>query len=127
MAPGKYSWIQEYKRLLYHTPCVESEVLKQHGDQVLHVSFSHNGKMFATCSKDGFIRVGLFMAEYSLKKWDGKDEYIYKIESLIVRMSETVKKVKNNFCCQNLCCLFRMCTYNFLIYSTGLFSLYDLL
>jgi WD40 repeat protein len=57
MAPGKYSWIQEYKRLLYHTPSVESEVLKQHADQVLHVSFSHNGKMFATCSKDGFIRV----------------------------------------------------------------------
>ncbi|WAR30958.1 FBXW5-like protein [Mya arenaria] len=47
----------EYKRLLYHTPSVESEVLKQHTDQVLHVSFSHNGKMFATCSKDGFIRV----------------------------------------------------------------------
>ena len=91
------------------------------------MSFSHNGKMFATCSKDGFIRVGLFMAEYSLKKWYGKDEYIYKIESLIVRMSETVKKVKNNFCCQNLCCLFHMCTYNFLIHSTGLFSLYDLL
>lgn len=57
MAPGKYSWVQEYKRLLYHTPSVESEVLKQHADQVLHVSFSHNGKMFATCSKDGFIRV----------------------------------------------------------------------
>lgn len=57
MAPNKYSWIQEYKRLLYHTPSVESEVLKQHTDQVLHVSFSHNGKMFATCSKDGHIRV----------------------------------------------------------------------
>lgn len=57
MAPGKYSWIQEYKRLLYHTPSVESEEIKQHADQVLHVSFAHNGKMFATCSKDGFIRV----------------------------------------------------------------------
>lgn len=58
MAPGKHSWIQEYRRLLYHTPSVESEILKQHADQVLHVSFAHNGKMFATCSKDGFIRVG---------------------------------------------------------------------
>ncbi|CAK9304756.1 unnamed protein product, partial [Gordionus sp. m RMFG-2023] len=28
-----------------------------HKDQVLHVNFSHDGKMFATCSKDGFIKV----------------------------------------------------------------------
>ncbi|XP_069119388.1 F-box/WD repeat-containing protein 5-like [Argopecten irradians] len=57
IAPGRTSWLQEYKRLYYHTPVIESEVIRQHSDQVLHVSFSHNGKMFATCSKDGFIRV----------------------------------------------------------------------
>lgn len=28
-----------------------------HNNQVLHVSFSHNGRMFATCSKDGFVHV----------------------------------------------------------------------
>jgi len=43
--------------LAYHTPLIETEVLKEHSHQVLHVSFSHNGKMFATCSKDGYILV----------------------------------------------------------------------
>ncbi|XP_029635663.1 F-box/WD repeat-containing protein 5 [Octopus sinensis] len=57
MSPGKKSWMEEYKRLLYHTPSVESEVLKQHNDQVLHVSFSHDGSMFSTCSKDGYVKV----------------------------------------------------------------------
>ncbi|XP_046398451.1 F-box/WD repeat-containing protein 5 [Ischnura elegans] len=54
---GKTSWYSEYKRLKYHTPIVETEVLKEHSHQVLHVSFAHNGKMFATCSKDGYIMV----------------------------------------------------------------------
>ncbi|KAK3576061.1 hypothetical protein CHS0354_018330 [Potamilus streckersoni] len=57
MCPRKVSWVQEYKRLYYHTPSVESEVLRSHTNEVLHVSFAHNGKMFATCSKDGFIKV----------------------------------------------------------------------
>ncbi|KAK6622573.1 hypothetical protein RUM43_008415 [Polyplax serrata] len=55
--PGKHSWLEEYKRLTYHTPVVETEVLKDHTHQVLHVSFSHNGKLFATCSKDGSVLV----------------------------------------------------------------------
>ncbi|KAI5742484.1 hypothetical protein M8J77_007716 [Diaphorina citri] len=55
--PGKKSWYEEYKRLDYHTPIVETEVLTQHTHQVLHVSFSHNGRYFATCSKDGYILV----------------------------------------------------------------------
>lgn len=55
--PGKTSWLREFKRLTYHTPLLETEVLKEHSHQVLHVSFSHNGKMFATCSKDGYILV----------------------------------------------------------------------
>ncbi|KAG7205585.1 hypothetical protein KM043_007556 [Ampulex compressa] len=55
--PGKSSWLGEFKRLAYHTPLLETEVLMEHSHQVLHVSFSHNGKMFATCSKDGYIFV----------------------------------------------------------------------
>ncbi|XP_076683454.1 F-box and WD repeat domain containing 5 [Andrena cerasifolii] len=55
--PGKSSWLEEFKRLTYHIPLVETEVLKAHSHQVLHVSFSHNGKMFATCSKDAYIFV----------------------------------------------------------------------
>ncbi|XP_015118789.1 F-box/WD repeat-containing protein 5 [Diachasma alloeum] len=55
--PGKTSWLGEFKRLTYHTPLLETEVLREHSHQVLHVSFSHNGKMFATCSKDGYVLV----------------------------------------------------------------------
>uniref|UniRef100_A0A1B6DP33 F-box domain-containing protein n=2 Tax=Clastoptera arizonana TaxID=38151 RepID=A0A1B6DP33_9HEMI len=56
--PGKTSWLNEYKRLCYHTPTVCSELLTDHhAHQVLHVSFSHNGTMFATTSKDGYIIV----------------------------------------------------------------------
>ncbi|KAJ8917445.1 hypothetical protein NQ315_005492 [Exocentrus adspersus] len=49
------SWHEEFKRLCYHIPAVQTETLLDHGDQVLHVSFSHNGKYFATCSKDGYV------------------------------------------------------------------------
>ncbi|CAH1977237.1 unnamed protein product [Acanthoscelides obtectus] len=54
--PGN-SWYEEYKRLCYNIPIVQTENLQDHGDQVLHVSFSHNGKYFATCSKDGYVMV----------------------------------------------------------------------
>ncbi|OAD58000.1 F-box/WD repeat-containing protein 5 [Eufriesea mexicana] len=55
----------EFKRLTYHTPLLETEVFKEHSHQVLHVSFSHNGKMFATCSKDGCIFV--WESQYPVK------------------------------------------------------------
>ncbi|KAF5300334.1 hypothetical protein FQA39_LY11191 [Lamprigera yunnana] len=51
------SWLEEFKRLCYHIPIVQTETLTDHIHQVLHVSFSHNGKYFATCSKDGYILV----------------------------------------------------------------------
>jgi len=38
---------------------VESEVIEEHRDQVLHVAFSHNGKMISSCSKDGYVKVCL--------------------------------------------------------------------
>ncbi|KAK3586732.1 hypothetical protein CHS0354_017531 [Potamilus streckersoni] len=57
IAAEKESWMKEYKRLYFHTPAVESEVIRSHTDEVLRVCFSHNGKMFATSSKDGFIKV----------------------------------------------------------------------
>jgi hypothetical protein len=59
--------LAEYKRLSYHTPIIQTEVLKEHSHQVLHVSFAHNGKMFATCSKDGYVLVKLCIG-ISLKK-----------------------------------------------------------
>ena len=54
---GSSSWYDEYKRLCDNVPVVLTEVLTKHTHQVLHVSFSNNGKMFATSSKDGFIIV----------------------------------------------------------------------
>ncbi|XP_066293861.1 F-box/WD repeat-containing protein 5-like [Branchiostoma lanceolatum] len=57
MAPFKLSWWSEFRRLHYFSPVALTETLKEHTDQVLHVSFSHNGKMFASSSKDGFIKV----------------------------------------------------------------------
>lgn len=32
------------------------DTIKEHHDEVLHVSFSHNGVLFATCSKDGYVK-----------------------------------------------------------------------
>lgn len=56
--PGAHSWYSEYKRMLYELPHVLTEDVKDaHAHQVLHVSCSHNGRMFATCSKDGRLIV----------------------------------------------------------------------
>lgn len=54
---GTTSWQGEYRRLTDNVPMVLTDILTEHTHQVLHVSFSHNGKLFATCSKDGFIIV----------------------------------------------------------------------
>lgn len=51
------SWVDEFQRLCYHSPTVQTETLTDHTNQVLHVSFSHNGRYFATCSKDGYVLV----------------------------------------------------------------------
>ncbi|CAO1301447.1 unnamed protein product [Diamesa hyperborea] len=55
--PGTTTWQGEYHRLTDNVPMVLTDILTEHTHQVLHVSFSHNGKLFATCSKDGFIIV----------------------------------------------------------------------
>lgn len=54
---GKLQWKSEYKRLYFHSPIILSETLTDHTDEVLHVSFSHSGKMFSTTSKDSTIKV----------------------------------------------------------------------
>lgn len=59
---GAESWYSEYRRLTYNIPMVlTDDILDAHSHQVLHVSFSHNGKMFATCSKDGFVIVSIYL------------------------------------------------------------------
>uniref|UniRef100_A0A1B0DJU1 Uncharacterized protein n=1 Tax=Phlebotomus papatasi TaxID=29031 RepID=A0A1B0DJU1_PHLPP len=57
LKPGAESWSSEFRRLTNNIPMVLTDVLTEHSHQVLHVSFSHNGKYFATCSKDGFVIV----------------------------------------------------------------------
>lgn len=56
LPPGR-TWREEFKRLKWYVPVEEVEVIKGHRDEVLHVSFSHDGKSFASCSKDGFVKV----------------------------------------------------------------------
>src|ERR1043165_6645979 len=69
MAPGKTSWLSEYRRLCYCIPYVESQILHKHCDEVVHISFSHNGEMFATTSKDGCVKVfGLVVNLVGLKE-----------------------------------------------------------
>lgn len=62
--------MNEYYRLMFEVPIIETEILKEHAHQVLHVSFSHNGKMFATCSKDGEIFVSPFLTCHHLQRVD---------------------------------------------------------
>ncbi|KYN12631.1 PREDICTED: F-box/WD repeat-containing protein 5 isoform X1 [Trachymyrmex cornetzi] len=78
IVPGKTSWLGEFKRLTYHTPLIETEVLKEHSHQVLHVSFSHNGKMFATCSKDGYILVWQSQYPVTIKYWHDMKTFSWK-------------------------------------------------
>lgn len=44
---------------------VLTDVLTEHSHQVLHVSFSHSGKLFCTTSKDGYAIVSTFAAMQS--------------------------------------------------------------
>ena len=55
--PAAVSWYDEFQRLYDTIPCVEVQALKEHSDQVLHLSFSHSGCLFASCSKDCTVKV----------------------------------------------------------------------
>lgn len=57
LPPGKVSWRNEYRRLTYKIPTQLSETLQEHTDEVLDVSFSHDGKLFCTTSKDATVKV----------------------------------------------------------------------
>ncbi|KQK83352.1 F-box/WD repeat-containing protein 5 [Amazona aestiva] len=55
--PAAVSWYDEFQRLYDTIPCVEVQALKEHSDQVLHLSFSHSGCLFASCSKDCTVKI----------------------------------------------------------------------
>jgi len=51
------NWYSEYKRLYYHAPTQLSERFEGHTDEVLDVTFSHDGTVFCTTSKDATVKV----------------------------------------------------------------------
>ncbi|XP_027706766.1 F-box/WD repeat-containing protein 5 [Vombatus ursinus] len=55
--PAAVSWYEEFQRLYDTIPCVEVQTLREHTDQVLHLSFSHTGYLFASCSKDCTVKI----------------------------------------------------------------------
>nr|KAF6280275.1 F-box and WD repeat domain containing 5 [Pipistrellus kuhlii] len=55
--PAATSWYEEFRRLYDSVPCVEVQTLRAHTDQVLHLSFSHSGCQFASCSKDCTVKI----------------------------------------------------------------------
>ncbi|XP_036757503.2 F-box/WD repeat-containing protein 5 isoform X3 [Manis pentadactyla] len=55
--PAATSWYEEFQRLYDTVPCVEVQTLREHTDQVLHLSFSHSGYQFASCSKDCTVKI----------------------------------------------------------------------
>ncbi|CAC5371382.1 FBXW5 [Mytilus coruscus] len=55
--PDCESWYEEFRRLCMNVPVVESEVLKEHEDEVYHVMFSPSGKYFSSTGKDGYVIV----------------------------------------------------------------------
>ncbi|KAK3098109.1 hypothetical protein FSP39_016197 [Pinctada imbricata] len=57
LPPGRMSWRDEYKRMTRHVPLVKSEVKNDHRDEVLDVTFSHDGCLFCTTSKDSTVKV----------------------------------------------------------------------
>ena len=64
ITPGKSSWLEEFKSLYYDTPVIESEAIvpvPEHIDEIYHISFSHNGQMFAVTSANGFLMVNILL------------------------------------------------------------------
>ena len=46
------TWKEEYIRLIEDIPTVLSQTLTAHTDEVLYVTFCHDGSEFVSCSKD---------------------------------------------------------------------------
>ncbi|XP_044752618.1 F-box/WD repeat-containing protein 5 [Coccinella septempunctata] len=69
------SWYQEFRRLHYNVPVIQTEVIREHYDQVLHITFSHNGRYFVTCSRDCFVMI--WTSSYPAKLKDSLDMTVF--------------------------------------------------
>ena len=47
--------LSEYRRMVDEVPVLLAQTLTAHDDEVLHVSFSHDGKQISSCSKDHHV------------------------------------------------------------------------
>ena len=59
------NWKEEYRRLSDDVPMVISQELTAHKDEILCVTFCHDGTEFVSCSKDH--RYGKYTFTYVLK------------------------------------------------------------
>ncbi|XP_039200892.1 F-box/WD repeat-containing protein 5 [Crotalus tigris] len=55
--PAAASWFGEFRRLCDAVPRLEVQSLREHAEPVLHLSFSHSGLRFASCSKDCTVKI----------------------------------------------------------------------
>ncbi|XP_070614483.1 F-box/WD repeat-containing protein 5 [Erythrolamprus reginae] len=55
--PAAASWFGEFQRLGEAVPRVEVQRLQEHGEPVLHLSFAHSGRLFASCAKDCTVKI----------------------------------------------------------------------
>lgn len=70
LRPEATSWLSEYERLVNAVPKIKIQTLSHHTDEVLHVTFSHDGTEIVSCSKDHKIIVwkqanGIFSLHFS--------------------------------------------------------------
>merc|ERR1719295_1392973 len=57
VAKNDRTWKSEYVRLKDRVPKHKVQVLAGHTDEVLHLTFSHDGKDLASCSKDHSMKI----------------------------------------------------------------------
>jgi len=54
---GAVSWRKEFIRMMDDIPCVETQIIEYHTDEVVHVAYAHSREMFSVCSKDSRMSV----------------------------------------------------------------------
>lgn len=85
--PRGLSWLSEYRRFMDESPRVPVRRLSHHTEHVLHASFSRDGTMLATCSKDGTLKVWLSTGDWALLHDKNLRQLLYWRHTLCARFS----------------------------------------